>query len=347
MFRKTLSQEENTTNDNIFCPFCFEIHPRTKRKCPNTEKIIPDSYIQCIDRNVKNIINVNVGYTAHGKTCFLGSLYCSIAAGEIAKRWENFSFEILSEKTQNEFYNEYIKPLFKEKRVFESTKPLTPENPPNPMFFHFFGVPFKDGRIITTKEYLITFYDVSGETFEHTKDIKQLKMLQEASTITVFIDLPAMLEKSEKEWSPIIFLLHQLFQNMILAIDEFKYGSLKEKALIICFTKTDLMWEKDYYYGPLAKRPDIDLPSDEKFIIDDLEKLLAMSREIEEFFWEKFPGVYNLLKNKFHSIVFTSFSALGDNPIDGKVHIFRPVNIFHPIMWILFFEGCFGNFSVK
>ncbi|GEM_PF-3981762 len=63
------------------------------------------------------------------------------------------------------------------------------------------------------------------------------------------------------------------------------------------------------------------------------------STEISHWIQDKFPVTYNTIDNNAQNAYFTIFSALGGNPLDGKLEKIEPRRILDPIFLTLKSEG--------
>lgn len=66
------------------------------------------------------------------------------------------------------------------------------------------------------------------------------------------------------------------------------------------------------------------------------EEITGISNEIESFIssWDE-TGLVTQIKNNFKNYCFFGFSALGSNPEDGKINVFRPLRVEDPFLWLL------------
>ena len=191
-------------------------------------------------------------------------------------------------------------------------------------------------------EAIFVFYDIGGGTFDLDQRINDnLPILGRLNTLLFLIDLPTLLKngtakQTEEAERQILHLLNTLF-NALQTLN-----AVKKKNIIICFTKADLMVGKSRVYGPLAdwlndSYPD-NLPTAAEVPLYT-RHLKIFSHIISDYVREKLPNVHNALTNNFKEVYYSTFTALGDDPVGGKMSSLESYRIFDPVFFYLMDEG--------
>ena len=90
------------------CPFCMEKHSDSVEECVRKKVRVPSVYIDDIKDGVPVMFVFTIGYSGHGKTCFLSSFFHTLYHGSIALQWPGFSFLGLNQQTLTTIRNEYV-----------------------------------------------------------------------------------------------------------------------------------------------------------------------------------------------------------------------------------------------
>ena len=143
------------------CPYCltshktFEVDDSTGGyNCPNCKTIIPRTYVES-RQFPRSTVGV-VGFSGHGKTVFLTSLFSSL--GKFSNYWDRYYFRSLDDFTHRILY-EQVK-MFEEGELPEST----PANFPNPALLQYNEIP-------DFGSCFLSFYDTAGEVFNDVEQI--------------------------------------------------------------------------------------------------------------------------------------------------------------------------------
>ena len=326
----------------MLCPFCMDYHRYAAMECPEKRIRIPSVYAEDVRRGVPVVVMLTIGYSGHGKTCFLSSLFHTLYYGKISETWPGFSFIGLTMETLNRIHNEYVNTL-EQGRL----PPKTPIMFPTPLILKFQQIPLKVRNLfkryyhrmtLEPQEIIVIFYDIGGGTFEVDEKIRQnAPILQEINTLIFLISLPRILSETRTNVA-IVQQMHKLLNTIVLAIGAI--GQRKQKNIVICFTMGDEMWHSDdHRYGQLT------LPI--HHLLPDLRELPAYFREfhgdseiITQHIQEEYTPFYNALQNNFRTVRFTAISSLGSHPTDeGQIIGLSPTNIFDPILALFHFEG--------
>ena len=122
----------------FLCPFCMKYHHYSKIQCPEKKIRIPSVYLEDSKRGVPIVVMLTIGYSGHGKTCFLSSFFHTLYRGKISEKWPGFSFIGLTMETLNRIHSEYVNIL-----DHGRLPPKTPIMFPTPLILKFQQIPLK------------------------------------------------------------------------------------------------------------------------------------------------------------------------------------------------------------
>lgn len=329
----------------VICPYCMEIHVDGKRECDDNEEgiayQIPLSYIEACKKRRPIIFLMTIGYSGHGKTCYLSSLLHSLYDDLYTRSWPDFSFLGLTQDTLKSIHDTYISPLNR-----GDLPPRTQNFFGSPLIVSFQNIPLRIGMArrlldsfsqdscsVNDEELLTVFYDIGGEVYDVRNQIDVcIPLLKKINPLVFLIDLPGLIEEEQGGGMDVRENMHTLINNIQLALTETGQG--KRKDIVICFTKADRMWGKNDAFGPLSEEPPNEIPSQAEMAAY-LGELQAFSSRIETFVKDHYPAFYNIVRNNFRKYSFTTVSALGSNPEDGKIPVLEPNRVFDPMFWSL------------
>ncbi len=326
----------------MLCPFCMQRHPNSTTVCPEKMIKIPAVYVEDTKRGVPVVVMLTIGYSGHGKTCFLSSLFHSLYHDTISEKWPGFSFIGLTMETLNRIHNEYVNVL-----DHGRLPPKTPIMFPTPLILKFQKMPLKTrgfyrkyfkGIKMEQSEIIMIFYDIGGGTFDMDEKIRQnVPILREINTLIFLISLPQAISEAQAEIS-VVQRMHKLLNTIVLAVADL--GQKKEKNIVICFTMGDEMWDQEnIIYGPLSMRFLHFMPYKEE-LQEYFTTLTCDSQIIEQHIQDEYTPFYNALINNFRTVRFTSLSSLGAQPTEtGEITNLSPTNVFDPLLALLQLEG--------
>jgi len=319
-------------------------HPASTAVCPEKEIRIPSVYAEDVRHGVPVVVMLTVGYSGHGKTCFLSSLFHSLYHDSVSEKWPGFSFIGLTMETLNRIHHEFVTIL-----DHGNLPPKTPIMFPTPLILKFQRLPLKvtnwfkkhiQHREIEQRELIVIFYDIGGGTFDVDEKIRQnIPVLREISTLIFLVSLPQLLsEANEHSGISAVQRLHKLLNTIVIAMRDL--GQKRQKNIQICFTMGDEMWDQEnLLYGPLSMRLSHPIPP-----VGELSSYFAACRSdsniIQDHIESEYRAFYNTLVNNFGHIRFTSVSSLGTQPTqDGRILNLAPNNVFDPLLSLLELEG--------
>ncbi len=326
----------------MLCPFCMQRHSNSTTVCPEKSTRIPAVYAEDSKRGVPVVVMLTIGYSGHGKTCFLSSLFHSFYHDTIAEKWPGFSFIGLTMETLNRIHHEYVNILDN-----GHLPPKTPIMFPTPLILKFQKMPLKVRSFykkyfkritMEQSEIIVIFYDIGGGTFDVDEKIRQnIPVLKEINTLIFLVSLPQIINNELHEGLSVVQRMHKLMNTIVLAVADL--GQKKQKDLVICFTMGDEMWDQEnILYGPLSMRFLHFTPFADE-IQEYFTSLIGDSQIIEQHIQEEYTPFYNALINNFRSIRFTSISSLGSHPEEGIITNLSPTNVFDPLLTLLQLEG--------
>lgn len=326
----------------LLCPFCMKEHQYSVLECPEKHVRIPFVYIEDAKRGVPIVVMLTIGYSGHGKTCFLSSFFHTLYRGNLADIWPGFSFIGLTMDTLNTIHHEYVNIL-----DGGHLPPKTPIMFPTPLILKFQKFPLKVNNFfkkffhrmtIAPDELICIFYDIGGGTFEVDEKIRNnIPVLVEVNTLVFLVSLPMVLDAAQSQVAA-VQQLHKLLNTIVLAIG--KIGQQKKKDLVICFTMGDEMWNcGDNRYGQLSIPIHHAIPTADA-VPGYFSELQYDSDLVRQHVQESFRPFFNAIVNNFRSVRFTTISALGNQPTAaGEIRHLAPTNIFDPFLALLQCEG--------
>jgi hypothetical protein len=336
----TIKQAKN----RYFCPFCMELHEYSVTECPTKNRSVPEDYIKAIQRGVPVIPFLTVGYTMDGKTCFLSVLFYELYLGGVPKAWNNFNPMPMNEETWDRIKGEFVDPLTQGRLPDRSAVML-----PVPLILKLENLPMRPNGLrryifdnhLRPSEVILIFYDIGGEAYRLTASINEyLPIIHDVNTLIFLIDLPKLISSSSEGGSDVAMEMYQLLNTVNLTIGE----KVRDKRLILCFTKADRMWGDENRFGPLSiqtyngiPKPS-ELPEYSRYMKDQSEK-------IKQYLKEKYTVFANLCST-YKSVSYMSISALGTEPRQVQrdppkyeIDLLESSQIINPLLWMLKHEG--------
>lgn len=257
------------------CPYCLsqvKFVNLTPYVCASCKSTIPRGYVEdkiAIHKSVGII-----GFTGHGKTVYLTSLFDSLS--KLSAHYSNFYFRSLDDFTHNLLYVKVAK--FRKGVLPDST----PANFPNPALINFNNVPVYNNSYVS-------FYDTAGETYANVEQIHRNGIFVQQSNTLFFVISISDVENVDDS-------LSMLLDTYIRATYDTLGVNTKEQNLIIILTKADKInlshelkeylseGTVDWYYNDMeSKIFDIHSTSFviENFLTEDLKcnRFVKMSKD--------------------------------------------------------------------
>lgn len=320
----------------ITCPFCLKLHPASDSECPTTHAHIPRSYVRAMQERKCMASMLTIGYSGHGKTCYLASLLHSLYYGDPSRAWPGFSFIGLNQSTLDRVHDSYVSVL-NQGVLPERTSEFVPDS----LILQMSQVPIarKLGPLVighAPGELVLNLYDIGGEVYTMEQSISErISIIAELPNLVFLVDLLQIRREAEISGRGAVQQLHGLLNTVLNALDEL--GQVGRKGIIVCFTKADQLWG-DPDFGPLAEQSKDHLPA-----AGEMKQYMAHLRTRSDLIgtWVQlsYPAFYNALVQYFKPVAFTTVSALGVEPEDQTVAVVRPSGIIDPLLWTLKMEG--------
>ena len=299
----------------MLCPFCLRDTPSSNSVCRHCEEPMPPMYAQHYSRWRSPVMMSTVGFSGHGKTVYLASLFYLIQ-DRLCREWPKFRRQALNQKSVNVLYHNLR--LLKTGTLPESTRRTFPE----PSIHLLSGMPRIGERIVL-------IYDPPGEAFNEDVGVeKYAGFVQRARCVMFLVSLPDM-------DPPVAHEMHRLLETYTLGMS--RMGSKKRRQhLIVVYTKADLLT------GRLAQSPVMAyLRESELNTISDVHRYRRSMHEISGALADftasdlEALGFLNLAHDYFRSIDFCALSALGSAPEGGKLLVrVEPRRVIDPLLWV-------------
>lgn len=315
------------------CPYCFrDLKIKVQKKgsrhlyyCSRCESEIHRAYVDYPNTPFTRI--GMVGYTGHGKTVYITSLFYQLQA--LDAMWDNYYFETLDDFTHDIMFEKVLE--LKKGNLFSGT----PINFPEPAFIRFNNMP-------TLGTQIVSMYDIGGGVFDNL-DLMTQKGKYLAHSDTVFFIMSLIEDDIKDDWN----LRTQKLLDRYIHVVYSRFGAnlSKKQNIVFVFTKSD----------ELAKE---ESPNQLSFEVVDYFKngTLEQFRHFDNYAFEQIKhnsnnienwlrsigcnGFLNAAKNHFRSVSYVMTSSLGEAPVDNKlVKQLSPLDpkcVLDPFLWALY-----------
>jgi hypothetical protein len=314
------------------CPYCFkklkikvqENESTRQYYCKQCDSEIHRAYVEFSNTPFTRI--GMVGYTGHGKTVYITSLFYQLQA--LDAYWNNYYFETLDDFTHDIMFEKVLE--LKKGRLFSGT----PINFPEPAFIRFNNMPFFDSQIVS-------MYDIGGGVFDNI-DLMTQKGKYLAHSDTIFFIMSLIEDDIASDWN--LKTMQLLDRYIHVVYSRFGADLSKKQNIVFVFTKSDAL-AKDS--GKKQLSPDVSSyfnngTIDRFHSLDSYSfyQIKNNSDNIENWLRENnCNGFINLAKNHFRTVGFVLVSALGDAPIDNQlangISPLDPKCVLDPFLWAL------------
>jgi predicted RNA-binding Zn-ribbon protein involved in translation (DUF1610 family) len=282
----------------MVCPYCLSAVKKIAVQettgayaCPVCKTVIPRGYVDEKD-TPKCTVGV-VGFSGHGKTVYLTSLFSTI--GKLSKYWDGFYFRSLDDYTHKVLYDQV--PKFERGILPEST----PANFPNPALINYNKLPLFGNSYLG-------FYDTAGEVFNDTAQISRAGFFVAHSDVVLFI-----LSLKDCDQNRLDDEMSRLLDTYVRAVkDQLNINLKTHQQIIVIFTKADLIDHR----LPEDLRKWLDDGEPEWYVIDLPDKVLDLqikSTIIEEWLRDEIGAsrFINMINDNFRQVRYTLVSATG------------------------------------
>jgi hypothetical protein len=305
----------------MICPYCLTRDLILGTQCLNQQckKNIPPLYVKHHGKNGSNdpIMVSVVGFSGHGKTVFLGSLF-SFIDNQLPQVWKGFSRQGLNQ--------EGIDALETSVKQLESgyLPAPTPRTFPDPSIHRFWKLPkFGDQTFV--------IYDPPGEAFSAGRNVERYAgFVKQSNCVLFLISLSDLKRLAASE-------MHRLLEIYQLGLS--RMGNLsRSQHLIVVFTKADLL-SGEFQLSPALRAILINKDAKPLANLNDyLNSLKEHSALLRDFTANTLgaQNFINLAERHFHSVEYTVISSIGSNPENGRLTTaLLPSRVFDPLLWVL------------
>ena len=305
------------------------------RECPNCKYYLPYN-IESVD--AKSV--VVVGDTYSGKSHFLAALIRQIEDGQVNSPNQSIRFVCLTQKVLQEYTQNYINKLFRDKKMLGVTLPATFQKPTEPLIYELI---VKKSPLHPARKTNLILYDASGEDFisperliQHSRYVFNatgiIFLADPVSMPNIFDRLPPHLQNQPAGARRASDVL-----NLIIQLLERKRGlepgsSLIRTPIAITLSKSDLL---KYLRGISDPYKFLSNPQGGYNKGIDLQDLREINTEVRQLINDF--GDHSLLQaaNTLNAQFFAS-SATGYSPQkDGTYPTVEPRRCLDPVLWVL------------
>jgi len=296
----------------IRCPYCLRrVRPGlnvvgndTIYKCPGEQcgKAIHRDYIEKTGRYwLRGSIGL-VGFTGHGKTCYLTSLFYLLKYLKRIDTWgEEFTWETLDKNTNRIMY-EHVSDFEKESKL----PPSTPANFPEPALIKFEDMPFFGN-------FFLSFYDTAGIVFRDIERITERGRYVAHCEVVLFII--SMIDCGETV-ADMANTMEKLLDTYINAVyNHLRVDLKKNQHLIVVLNKADeISTQLPYELSRFLQAGSYKWyrTNNVKSKVKELENKSGI---IEQWLKQRECGGFTrLAKRRFRSVEYTIVSSLGARP---------------------------------
>jgi hypothetical protein len=243
-----------------------------------------------------------VGFTGHGKTCYLTSLFYLLRVLIArAKIWDDFSWLSLDSYTDELVY--------KKTEVFEQSilPEASPSNFPKPALIRFHNIPFMG-------DYFLSFYDTAGAVFESVDRIREIGRFVAFSEVVLFI---ISLYDIDYDNTEALRLLNIYIRGVHGALN---IDLKRSQHLIVVLSKGDVLELPEDIMNFLQDGSYRWYRNEDGSMRKGLKEIKNKSIAIKKWLrHEMGPGLINLLELNFKSIEFAVVSSTGAAPVGDRL----------------------------
>jgi len=291
-------------------------------QCKNCGAEIPPLYVDGYWKYPPVIISL-VGFTRHGKTVYIASLFRALQ--ELSKFWRGFHYKLLDEHGLD---------TVRRIQMGMDAGELPPPSQklfPKPLLVRLVKMPIL--RPVT-----LVIYDQSGEVFDNIADIREYADYIKESPVMLFVH----------SISPVDDVANSL--GVLLgryALGMAALGAPKRKQhLVVALTKAD---EVTFPLAHLPLQQQLARGSLADAFVDNsrwkyrararqyMKTVRGRSKQLEEFVAGQQGGAAFLAfcRNQFRSNSHAVSSALGERPEDGKLRAWRPKQVLDAMLLVI------------
>ncbi len=271
-------------------------------QCDECGREISGIFIKAMKRSVPWFTMGMVGFSNHGKTVYITSLFyllCEVMMNR--SLWRDFTVLNMDKDTMK-FVMEGVD-LLKRGQLPDATASAFPQ----PSLVQFSNLPVRD-------EVFVSLYDIGGEVYQDKDTIKErASLIARAHTLLFMISI----EEDIENWKDDIY---SLLNNYILGVhDHLNLLPSEYQHLVVVFTKADEVVNS----LPDELKTSVTEGSCQKYRTVTqvtLDRLRADSLLIQQWLRDNgAAGFLNLTHKEFKSVHYCLVSALGQKPFGNRL----------------------------
>lgn len=304
----------------MLCPYCLTQNNRDALHCVNQEcrKAIPPLYRKYHGGKGNAPIMVSVvGFSGHGKTVFLGSLF-SFIDRQLPDVWKGFSRQGLNQEGVDA-----LGAIVGQLSEGYLPKP-TPRTFPQPSIHRLWKLP-KYG------DQTFVIYDPPGEAFNADHTVEKYASFVGRAKCVLFLVSPTDLKNFVADE------MHRLLETYQLGLSRMSHLR-RPQHLVVVYTKADLLSRAGQLSPDLTSilvNKDAQSLADVNRYFDSLRQTSALLRDFTANTL-KAQNFLNLAEKYFDSVEFTVVSSTGSNPENGRLPAgLLPSRVLDPLLWVL------------
>jgi len=321
----------------ILCPHCLnEIEPKKEYKgsaevyvCPREDckRELPRIYVE--GKMPKTIVGL-VGFTGHGKTVYLTSLFYLLK--KLREIYPEYYFLCADEYA--------LEVIYKHVKEFEQNSELpksTSENFPEPALLEFRSIPLFG-------EWFLIFFDTGGRVFREPGKISDTARYVAKSEVVLFIiSISDCIRDRGEQWRDEMMNLLETYYKGVY--DRMHIDLKKRQKLIVVLTKGDELKKEGKFVRISQELADyLDEGSYEKYLElkkeECIRKLEDTSKLIRGWLSKNgCVGFINIAEDNFKSVRYSIVSSTGAAPVDKmlatRLKMEDPKRVLDPFLWVL------------
>jgi hypothetical protein len=308
-----------------------------RRKCPHCGYLLP--------YNVERAERLNiaiVGDVTSGKSHYIAALIQQIQQGKLLRPDQQITFRTLTREREQQYTDEYFKPLFEQKQVIPFNQRAT-DATHKPLIYEL-SVKQADDR--PPRSVNLTIYDTSGEDYVLQDRLVQYgRFVLSANAIIFLADpvtmpeirdkLPSHIDYSTARGQSATVALNAIIELLERYRNKTTGSRLNSIPIAITLSKSDLL----KYLTPISQQYSFMKPHMHKGGID-LKDLDTVDREVRKVLTDFGDPTLLPAAKSFSRLKFFATSATGYSPDeDGYFPAIEPRRCLDPVLWILYELG--------
>jgi Double-GTPase 2 len=311
----------------MFCPYCLIKLQTSTRLCTACQHQLPPEYVKCHSNwfsRAPAIVSV-IGFSGHGKTVYLASLYY-VLQNIVTRSWKAFFRQGWTMKTLETIHDNVA--MLKRGDLPQPTDWVFPE----PNIDRLFSMPYFGNRTLLV-------YDPKGEAFDlhvEEENLQRFAGFVKHSRCALFLMSLTDLEEFGGD--------EGIADEMYKLLERYNVGMTHMGApdrfqhLIVVYTKADRLLSYSGFPDEVSRY----LEKSESESLHDVRAYLnSMKRNsalLRDFTSETLNGrgFLSNAQTHFKSVEFCAVSALGSEPVGTKLsERVMPRRVIDPLLWVL------------